>query len=330
MRIKKTIVWLVLVTAVLLPAGCGRQAGGRTAAPEVVHIAAMKGPTGMGIAAYAAEEAADPDSIVDLEILTMPEDVATGLAKGELDIAAIPANLAANLYQKTEGAIQVAAINVTNVLYIVENGSSIQSAADLEGKTLYSTGKGATPEASLTILLDGLGLTPGDDVFIEFSAEATEVAARLTAEEGAVALLPEPFLTSVLMKDEGVSVRLSLGELWKEQNGTDSEIVTGVVVARKAFIEQHPDWFSQFLDDYQASTDYVNEQPAEAALQIEALEIIGAAVAEQAIPNAGLSFVRGDSMKAALERYIGALHDFDPQLVGGALPDDDFYYTRTG
>lgn len=289
-----------------------------------VSLVAMKGPTGMGILPYVEEQ--EQKGILDFRIEKLPEEVVVGLGKGDIDVAAIPANLAATLFQKLEGELQAAAVIVTNVLYIAENGDTIKSIADLKGRTLYSTGRGATPEAALTLLLEGASLQLDTDVRVEYSSEAAEVAAKFLARPGSIALLQEPFLTSVRDKNEMVRVPLDLDELWRDQFGPDAAIVTGVLVARKDFIEENQAWFDGFLDEYEASVAYVNDDPVQGAKLIEEYGIMDAATAEAAIPHAGLSFIRGDAMKEKLAGYLLKLNGYDPQLIGGALPTDDFYY----
>ena len=309
-----------------------------------VKLVALKGPTAMGLAGYTAilqdleteSDISDLDMVsansadVDYEIMTMPDQVATGLIKGEIDLACIPANLAATVYNKSEGKIQVAAINVSNVLYFATNNVELNSLEDLQGKTIYSTGQGATPEVILTNLLSKAGLTIGTDVTINFYPEATEVASLLQAEDGAIALLPEPFLSSVLLKNEQIHVALDVNELWNEYFPNDIDenngITTGVLVVQKDFAAQNSEWFEQFLADYQASTEWVNQNPAAAAEIIGEQEIIGAAVAEKAIPNCGITFLKGEDLKSTLSPYLEILATNNPELVGGELPEADFYY----
>lgn len=293
---------------------------------DEVEIVAMKGPTAMGIAKYEADQDRLHDDAIDFEVETMPDEVASELVKGEADIAAIPVNLAATLYNKTNGKIQVLGINVTNVLYIAENGDTLQSLANLKGKTIYTTGKGATPEVILTMLLENAGLTPGQDVTIEYLSEASEVAAKLASTPGAIAQLQQPFLTTVTTKNDAVKVKFDMNQEWQKVFGTDSSIVTGVVVARKDFLEKNQAWVDKFLADYAKSVDWTLANPAEAAKLIADLDIVPAPIAEKAIPNAGLVMINGDAMQAKLGQYLEKLFESNPKLVGGKLPQDEFYY----
>ncbi|MGB4609117.1 MAG: PhnD/SsuA/transferrin family substrate-binding protein [Saccharofermentanales bacterium] len=297
---------------------------------EPAALVAMKGPTAMGLAQYTWEkitgntENTDPNLIY--EIMTMPDQVATGLIKGDIDLACIPANLAASVFNKSEGKIQVTAINVLNVLHFATNNVELNSLDDLKGKSVYATGKGSTPEVILNNLLTKAGLQIGTDITINYLPEATEVAAKLQAEEGAVALLQEPFLSSVTMKNTQIKTQLNLEQLWQEYFGENSKIVTGVLVARKEFIEQNSLWFKQFLKDYQASAEWVNQNPAEAGKIIEEQGIIGAAIAEHAIPNIGISLITDQELQDTLAPYLEILATNNPELIGGKIPSDDFYY----
>ena len=204
----------------------------------------------------------------------------------------------------------------------------MESFADLAGRTVYATGKGTTPEYALTYLLAQNGLTLGEDVTVEWKSEPTEVVAQMAQEEGAVAMLPQPFVTVAQGQVEGLRVALDLSAQW---DGLDngSRLVTAGLLVRREFAEVHPDAVAKFLEEYAASVDYVNENPAEAAVLVEAQGIVKAAVAEKAIPNCSLVCITGADMKTAVSGYLQTLYDLKPETVGGAMPDDGFYWMGT-
>jgi NitT/TauT family transport system substrate-binding protein len=299
--------------------------------PQTVRIGSLKGPTTMGLVGLmddAERGSAAQDYVV--EIYGAPDQVVPLIVQGELDIALIPANLAAVLYQRTVGTdaqIEVLAINTLGVLNVVETGDEIDTMADLRGRTIYSTGKGSTPEYVLNYLLKENGLTPGTDVVVEFKSEATEVAAVLTADPSAVGVLPQPFVTVLTSTSPNVRVALDLTKEW-DALATDSRLVTGVAVVRTAFATEHPQAVSQFLTDYRASTEFTNTHPAQAAPLIVAAGIApNAEVAEAAIPACNIVFIDGDEMRQMLEGYLRVLHAADPASVGGSVPGDDFYHS---
>lgn len=294
-------------------------------------LLALKGPTAMGLAKYKADlDKGQGPADLSYEIITMPDQVAAGLIKGQVDLACVPANLAATVYNKSQGKVQVAAINVLNVLYLAGNNVELKSLADLRGKTLYTTGQGATPEAILTSLLKEADLVIGQDLEVQYFPEASEVAAKLQAEDGAIALLPQPFLTAASLKNDQIKILFSVADLWAEYMGQDRSIVTGVLLVQKDFAQENEAWLQQFLEDYQASVEWVKANPQEAGELIEQQGIIGAAVATKAIPNCGLSLVRGQDMLDRLSPYFQTLAEVNPDLLGGSVPDQAFYYLGNG
>lgn len=290
-----------------------------------VRVVALKGPTAMGLVKLMKDD--EGTGNYPFTIASAVDEVAPLLVKGEADVACVPANLASVLYNNTEGQVQVLAINTLGVLYIVESGENIHSVADLKGHTIYASGKGATPEYALNFILSSNGIDPESDVTIEWKSEHAECLAALTAEAGAIAMLPQPFVTTALMKAEGLRVALDLTAEW-EALGVDSGLITGVAVVRKEFAEQNPEAVARFLDGYAASVEYVNANTDEAAALIGALDIVPEAVAKQALPACNITFIEGDEMKTLLSGYLAVLMDAEPKSVGGKLPDDGFYYAR--
>ena len=295
-----------------------------------IRIAGLKGPTTMGLVNLIAQaEAGQTAQDYAFTMYGAADELVPLLVKGELDAAAIPANLAATLYQKTGGALEVACINTLGVLYVVELGNNIQSVEDLKGATIVTTGKGTTPEYVLRYVLSQNGIDPDKDVTIEYLSEATEVAARLTTpttDSGTiVAMLPQPFVTSVVAQSEGgVRVALDMNEEWQKVAG--SRLVTGVTVVRKEFAEANPDVMAQLMTDYAASVESVTADLSGTAALCEQYGVVAkAALAEKALPNCNIVFETGDEMKTDLTAYLQVLYDADPASVGGALPGEDFY-----
>lgn len=305
-----------------------------TAAPEAeapvttFRIAGLKGPTTMGMVKLMSDaEAGETHQDYQVTMYGAADEVVPLLVKGDIDLAAIPANLAANLYNQTEGKVQVAAINTLGVLYVVTTGDDVKSVEDLKGKTVYSTGKGTTPEYVLNYILKENGIDLEKDLTVEYKSEATEVAAALqAADEGAIAVLPQPYVTAAQSQIEGLNVALNLTEEWNKVS-TDSDLVTGVLVASTEFIEQNEAAFEEFLKDYQASIEWVNSNTADAAELVANYGIVAKApLAQKALPACNITYVDGAEMKTKLSGYLQVLFDQNPKAVGGAMPGDDFYY----
>lgn len=304
-----------------------------------LRVAAMTGPTGMGLVAlmdqFGVAEPPQDEPLVEnvsangnryvFSLAATADEISPSLIKGELDAACVPANLASVLYNKTKGEIVTLGINTLGVLYVVEKGESIQSLTDLKGKTLVSAGKGAVPEYALRYLLVQNGIDPDQDLTIEWKSEQNECVAALASGAADIAVMPQPFVTVAQGKVEGLRVAVSLTEEW-EKLGNGSAMLTGVVVARKSFIEEHPDAVEAFLADYAASVAWVNYDTTAAAQSIGGYGIVPAAVAEKALPYCNIVCITGSEMKELLSGYLAALAEQAPQSVGGALPADDFYY----
>lgn len=294
------------------------------AAPEVVNVAALKGPTAMGMIKLMDDES--ENSSFNFTISGAADEITPALIQGNIDIACVPANLASVLYNKTEGGVRVLAINTLGVLYICQNGEpTIASVADLKGKTIYASGKGATPEYALRYILAQNGIDPDSDVSIEWKSEHSECLSALLSDDGSAAMLPQPFVTTAQTKSENMNVVLDLNEQWEALNN-GSALVTGVVIARREFVEAYPRAVDDFLSEYGASVEYVNANTADAAQLIGKFDIVPAAVAEKALPKCNIVFVSGAEMKEKLSGYLSVLFESAAASVGGALPGDDFYY----
>lgn len=306
-------------------------AGSNVLAEDSVNILALKGPTAMGMVSLMnqVDKGEVTDENYNFQIVASPDEVTPAIAQGTADIAAVPANLASVLYQKTDGGVQVLTINTLGVLYLVENGNQIQSISDLKGKTIYASGKGATPEYALNYILKENGLTPGEDVQIEWKSEHTECVAALAEHEDAIALLPQPFVTTAQSKNDSLRVALDLteeGDNIQKENGGNSSLMTGVTVVRTEFVQEHPEIVEDFMERYQESVTFVNDHAEEAAKMIGNYDIIPEEIAKKALPECNIVYIDGAEMKEKLSGYLEVLKQENPQSVGGALPADEFYY----
>lgn len=335
MKIKRLSA-VVMIAVIALASVLGQAVGEKNfLEPEQtdVKVIALKGPTGMGLSKLMSEsnQGNTGSNKYEFTLAGAIDEVTARLLKGEVDLAAVPANLASVLYNKTQGKIEVVAINTLGVIYIVEKGNAVHSVADLKGKTIFASGKGATPEYGLNYILSANGIDPIKDVDIQFKSEHAECVAALAASPSGIAMLPEPFVTTSQMKNPDIHVVLDLTEEWdKLQKGTDSPsaMITGVIVGTRDFLENNPEAVSLFLDQYRESVEYVNENVSEAAKIIGGYGIVPQAVAEKAIVNCNIVFIEGNMMKSQLGGYLAELFRQNPAAVGGKLPDDGFYYSR--
>ena len=311
-----------LVLAVSIPFVCMAENAAETTAP--VRVAGLKGPTGMALAHMIT---VDEGKNYELNLVAAPAEVNALVISGQVDIAAVPINAGSVLFNKTEGGVRALSLITRGMLYVLENGDSIQSVADLEGKTILNAGQGATPEYVMNYILD----TNGVKANMEYEAEHAAVASKAIEGLADVVMLPEPLVTQVLMKNPSFRKALDITEEFAaaaRKNGfADAQLSMSVVIARTEFVEAHPEQVAQFMKDLEASITFANENVADAAKEIAALEIIPAApVAEKALPSCRLVFVSGADMQAQAAPLYDILFAANPASVGGKVPADEYYF----
>lgn len=346
-RISKVVTFmLILVVACSVLAGCqqnnkadndnggnGKQkeeqtdGTGTAYTSQDIKVAALKGPTAMGMVKLMDDsEVGKTANNYTFQIEAAADAFTAELIKGDIQIAAMPCNAAATLYNKSQGKVSVVGINTLGVLYILDNKEQVKSVSDLKGKTIYTTGKGTTPEYTLRYLLTANGINPDKDVTIEFKSEAAEVAAIMAAaKEETVVMLPQPFATTVLMKNQSVKIALDVTAEWEKTTNDGSSVVTGVVVVNTEYYNKNKTAVEKFLEEYKTSVDYVNENVDTASELVEKYDITKAAVAKQAIPKCNITLITGEAAKLKISSYLKVLYDANPAAIGGKLPEEEFY-----
>lgn len=324
------IVSLITVVAMLLCfAGCGKEATSSEPAAEEytavdMTVACLKGPTGVGMAKLMQDsEDGKAANNYTFTVAASPDEISGKIVSGELNIASVPTNLAVKLFNKTEGKIQMLAVNTLGVLSFIAQDDSIKSLADLKGKTVYSTGEGSNPEYILRYILKENGLE--NDVNIQFVASNDELLAALISGNAEVAMVPEPAATTVLTKKATLKRVISVNDEWEKVS--DSKLMMGCVVALASYVKENTAAVEKFLEEYKSSIEYANSSVDEAAELCAKYEIVPAApIAKAAIPNCNLTYVDKTDMKKSIEGYFKVLFDYDPTSIGGKMPTDEFYY----
>lgn len=306
--------------SVPLLAGCSPSDAKIQVTAEPIKIGSLSGPTGIGMV-YLMEK---PEKY-QISVYQTPDEVAAKVISGELQVAAVPSNLAAVLFNKLEGDVVLLATNTLGTLYIMENGQAITELADLKGKTILASGKGGTPEYILNEILTEAGMDPADDITINWLTSHADVATALAAGDGAIGMLPQPFATVVTEKQASVKVRFDLDEEW--QKATGAALPMGVLIAGRSFLESRKADLTGFLDEYKASVEKVNADPAAASLLVAKHKVIAdAAIAEKAIPFCNIVYVPAQVGKADLVKFFEIISAKNPTSIGGKMPDETFYY----
>lgn len=326
---KKLAVFLAALLVATGLTACGQKEEVSSEPAVTAKVAALKGPTSMGMVKMMADQKDAKDKNYEFTIGSSPDEIAPKFLKGEFDIVALPSNLASILYNKSQGKVQVLAINTLGILYLMENGDTVKSVGDLKGRTIYSSGKGAVPEYAFNYILKANGLNPDTDLRIEYKSEHTEALAALLNDKSSLAVLPQPFATVASLKNKGLRPALDLTKEWdKASKNAKSTMITGVVVVNKDFAAKYPEKIKKFMADYKASIDYTNTNVDDAAKLIEENNIVPAAVAKKAIPQCNITYIDGSDMKDKLSGYLQVLFEANPKSIGGKMPADDFYYVQ--
>ncbi len=288
-------------------------------------VACMTGPTGIGMAKLMADSDAKlTANNYTFKVASAAPDITGKFLSGDIKIASVPTNVAASLYNKTEGKIRMLAVNTYGVLSILEKGNTIKSIADLKGKTIYSTGKGQNPEYILKFILKENGIDPEKDVTINF-VSSEDLVAKLISGEAQIAMAPEPAATTVMIKNSELNRVLSINDEWAKVS--DTQLMMGCVIALDSYIKENPAAVEKFLEEYQKSVNFATENIDEAATHCATYKITASdVIAKKAIPTCNLTYVTGKDMKNNVNGYLTVLFNADATSIGGKLPADDLYY----
>lgn len=315
---KKTVLLFGLVSVLVL-GGCGQKES-----IEPIEVAALNGPTGIGMVKLMANEKDKTVKAYNVTLYQSPDEIVGKVVSGEIDIACVPSNMGAVLYNKTQGEVKLLGTNTLGTLYIVENGETITKVEDLKGKVILASGKDSTPEFVLNYILKQNGLEPGQDVTIEFMGNHSDMASKLLADKGTIALLPQPFVTTAMAKNEDIHTAVNINNIWQEVNQMD--LPMGIIIGRKEFIDANPKGLENFLKDYKASVTYVSEHLDDAAELVASFEIIpNAQIAKKAIPACNIVYRDHKESRGMLNQFYEILANENVKAVGGKLPDEGFY-----
>jgi len=168
-------------------------------------------------------------------------------------------------------------------------------------------GCGKMSKYTLRYLLSKADIDPDKDFTIEYKSEATEVVSALAQNPEAIAMLPQPYVTVAATNNPNLRIALDVAKEWEKLTDNGSTVVTGVLVARKSFIENNQSAFKVFLNQYAISTAYANSNVEETANLLEKYDVFKAAIAKKAIPYCSVTYIAGDDMKSKALAYLNVL-----------------------
>ncbi len=323
MKTLTKILSLTLALLMLVPfaVSCAKKPDAELA----INIYALNGTTALGMAQMISNAKSGTDEMnYNITLHTSADAITGAIVSGECAIAALPTNVAVKLFNKSEGKLQLLALNTLGVLYLLQNGEDITSLSDLEGKTVYVPGAGSNPEYIAAALLASAGVNATIDATTYNSPDALQTA--LASGMATLGILPEPKVTAATSANSNLKVALDLTAEWEKING-ENTLVQGCLVVNTAFAEEHSAEVAKFLEDYKASVEFISEGSDDAINMIVDAGILPkAAIAKKALPNCNICYIAGEDMKAPMNTFCEKIFAYDAQSIGGKLPTDSFYY----
>lgn len=323
---KKHLIKIISLALVLLIAVPFTLSSCQKADSELeIKIYALSGTTAMGMAQMISNAENDTDEMnYNIEIFNAADKITNAVITGECAIAALPTNVAAKLYKKSEGGVQLLALNTLGVLYVLDTTGSINTLSDLSGKTVYIPGGGSNPEYITAALINGAGIS---NVTLDTTSypDPNALQVALAAGKVSIAVLPEPKVSVVTGSAQNVKVAIDLTAEWEKIYG-ENTLVQGCLVINKAFADEHPAEVKKFLQDYEASVNFISQGSDEAVGMVVDTGIIPKApLVKKALPKCNLCCITGNDMKDSIGVFYEKIFALDKQSIG-AMPDDGFYY----
>jgi NitT/TauT family transport system substrate-binding protein len=337
---KKYKLLTILLVLIILLSGCSNNLSSEDSSLEDeniekvetedaidVTIAGLKGPTSIGMIKLIDEKALNNNQYnVNYVAESAPDSLTGKIINGEIQISSLPINLASIIFNKTEGEVQLLGLNTIGNLYIIGT-EELNSIEDLKGKTIGMSAKGSTPDYAINHILKQNNL--GNEVDLDYVTDHATLAQSVIAEDTKIALLPEPFVTQVIMKNKNAKILLDLDDVWNTSTKGKSELITGCIIANKKFAENNREFIDAFMKQYEESVKWVNQNPSDASILVEKNEIMpNANLVEKAIPNSGITFKYAIDAKEIIQNFYQILFDSNPTSIGGSLPNEDFYYSK--
>lgn len=325
-------VLLIVVLAALLFTGCSPEKAPEVSAEKQesisLKVAAPSGaPTISMIKMFKENPSFGENVEVSYESVKSPDLMASRILSGEIDIAVVPTNLAATLYNK--GAeYKLASSNVWGLLYLVGN-EELNGWEDLRGKEIYTMGRGLTPDIVFRYLLSKNGINPDTDLTLTYVGEATELASAFIAGKSTISVIPEPMLSNVMAKKADTVILMDLQEEWSKLNNGNHSYPQASLIVKNEIAEKYPELLEAFLAEYEKSIDWLTDNAEKAGEYSEKLETgVTKAAVVSGLKRSNIRYVGSKAAREAIEDYLKVLFEYSPESIGGRLPDDGFYLEK--
>ncbi|MDX9846980.1 MAG: MqnA/MqnD/SBP family protein [Tenuifilaceae bacterium] len=291
---------------------------------DYVTIATLKGPSAMGMIKLIDSLNHTSDKRIRVEILNEPIQVRKMVIDGTADFAILPTTMAAILYNRGID-YQLAAIPVWGTLYLFGTDTTITAWNMLRGKTINLMGKGMTPDVLFKHLLIENGINPDVDVRLDYRFPThIDLANAVAAGQAKLGVISEPLVSLVMERNSKIKAIFDLNAEW--QKVMDMPIAQTAFLVKGELANANKELVDRILKSYDYSTQWVNQNPDSAAHLIVKYDILPSVeVARKSIPRSNLYFSRVRSIRMEIESYLNVFYQMNPDIVGGRLPDENFY-----
>jgi len=328
---KRVILLICLVIFIFSIAGCGdvQKPSTSNKAKVIVNIAGLQGPTSIGMIKMIDEKPSLGTNVAsNYQVVKTPDVLLSKILSKEIDIATVPTNLAAIIYNKGVD-YKIAAMNTWGVLYLIGSEENINQWKDLKGKTIYSVGKGTTPDIAARYILEKNGLNFEKDLTIDYTMAHVELAQAVAAEKVKLAILPEPFVTMAISKNPKVNIVFDIQKEWDKASGSNGAFPQTCLMVKEELVSKNPAIVDKFLSEYKESIEWVNVNKAQAGKLVEKNGIgIKAKIAETAIPRCNIRYEDAQTAKAKVESFFKIIFNYSPKDIGGKIPNEGLYYQK--
>ncbi|MFP4526531.1 MAG: ABC transporter substrate-binding protein [Bacteroidales bacterium] len=322
MRILKTITAIFIIITTI---SCSSTSNNEDS--ENIKIATLRGPSAMSMIKMIENLDALEDKKTEFIVKNEPVQIRPLILQDKVDFAVVPSNMAAILYNKHK-SYSLAAIPVWGTLYLFGADTSIHNWSDLKDKKVNLMAKGMTPDVMFRYLLSENGLNPEKDVNLDYSFPThIELANAIASGKAELGVISEPMVSMVKNRNNQIRSILSLNDEWKKVTGI--EIPQTALLVKSDFSKQNQEWINIFLEEYRESIEWVNNNPEKAAKLIVKNNILeDIQTAEEAIPGCNMKFKFAEESKKTIIQYLEIFYNMNPDIVGGKIPDDEFFYKK--
>ena len=267
---------------------------------------------------------------IGFKLWRTPDQLRAGLGAGTMPACLVPSYIAAIVANRGLG---VGLLNVMSwgVHYLISSDKAGNRLTDLAGRRLLLPFKQDMPDLVTQYMMRADGMTPGADVRIDHADDPLHAFQMLTGGQADSAILPEPLATGAILQGllNAVPMRrvLSLQDEWGRITGRAPRIPQAGMMIAQSLLEARPDLIRDLQTETVRSIAWSAHNPVSAGRIGADYMDIKAPVIEKSIPFSNLAAVGAKEARDDLEYFFTVLAEIDPQIIGGRLPDDGFYFT---